>query len=124
MQLSMLGMEKCQCIVLNRKYLFRLLYSLAWIYYFLFLIFKSSYRRFLIKKDVLKNFAKFIGKHLYQSLFLNKFAGRSAILLKKRFWHRCFPVIFTKFLRTSFLTEKLMVTACVFYCDLAYQTYK
>ena len=27
------------------------------------------------KKDVLKNFAKFTGKHLYESLFLNKVAG-------------------------------------------------
>ena len=27
---------------------------------------------------------------------------RPATLLKKRFWHRCFPVNFTKFLRTSF----------------------
>ena len=27
------------------------------------------------KKDVLKNFSKFTGKHLYQSLFLNKVAG-------------------------------------------------
>ena len=30
-----------------------------------------------------------------------------ATLLKKGFWHRCFPVNFVKFLRTSFLTEHL-----------------
>ena len=28
---------------------------------------------------------------------------RPAILLKKRVWHRCFPVNFVKFLRTAFL---------------------
>ena len=28
---------------------------------------------------------------------------RSVTLLKKRLWHRCFPVNFTKFLRTPFL---------------------
>ena len=28
-----------------------------------------------------------------------------ATLLKKRLWHRCFPVNFTKFIRTPFLTE-------------------
>ena len=28
---------------------------------------------------------------------------RPATLLKKRLWHRCFPVNFTKFLRTPFL---------------------
>ena len=30
-----------------------------------------------------------------------------ACFLKKRLWHRCFPVNFSKFLRTSFLTEHL-----------------
>ena len=29
------------------------------------------------KKDVLKNFAKFTGKHLCQSLFFNKVTGRN-----------------------------------------------
>ena len=28
------------------------------------------------KKDVLKDFAKFTGKHLFQNLFLNKAAGK------------------------------------------------
>ena len=28
-------------------------------------------------------------------------------LLKKRLWHRCFPVNFAKFLRTTFFTEHL-----------------
>ena len=37
------------------------------------------------KKGVLRNFAKFTGKHLCQSLFFNKVAGlRSTTLLKKR----------------------------------------
>ena len=46
------------------------------------------------KKDVRRNFAKFTGKRLCQSLFLNKVAGLR---------HGCFPVNFGKFLRTSFL---------------------
>ena len=55
------------------------------------------------KKGVVKNFAKFIGKHLYQSLFFNKLTGlRPASLFKKVFWHRCFPVNFEKFSLTSF----------------------
>ena len=42
------------------------------------------------------------------SLFFNKVAGlRPATLLKKRLWHRCFPVDFVKFLRTPFFTEHL-----------------
>ena len=30
---------------------------------------------------------------------------RPATLLKKRLWHRCFPVNFAKFIKTRFLTE-------------------
>ena len=41
-------------------------------------------------------------------LFFNKVAGiRAATLFNKRIWHRCYPVNFTKFLRTPFLTEQL-----------------
>ena len=54
------------------------------------------------KKGVPRNFAKFIGKHLSPSLFLNKVAGLSATLLRKRLWQRCFPVNFAKFLGRSF----------------------
>ena len=57
-----------------------------------------------MKKGVHRNFAKFTGKHLCQSLFFDKVAIlRPATLLKKRLWHRCFPVNFAKFLRTPFL---------------------
>ena len=64
---------------------------------------RSSHQRCSIKKGFLKNLAKFIGKHLSQSLFFNKVASlRLATLLKKRLWHRCFPVKFAKFLRTPF----------------------
>ena len=31
----------------------------------------------------------------------------AATLLKKRLWHRCFPVNFATFLRTPFFTEHL-----------------
>ena len=60
------------------------------------------------KKGVLRNFATFTGKHLCQSLFFNKLAGlRPSALLKKRLWHKCFPVKLAKFLRTPFFTEHL-----------------
>ena len=35
--------------------------------------------------------------------FLIKLQARPAVLLKKRLWHRCFPVNFAKFLRATFL---------------------
>ena len=49
------------------------------------------------KKVVLKNFTKFTGKHLCQKLFFYKVAGlRPKTLLRKRLWHRCFPVNLAK----------------------------
>ena len=56
---------------------------------------RSSHRRCSVKKGVLRNFAKFTGKHLCQSLFFNKV-----------------PVNFAKFLRTP-STEHLQTTAFV-----------
>ena len=55
--------------------------------------YRSSRLQVFCEKCVLKNFAKFIGKHLCRSLFFNEVAGLNlATLLKKRHWHRCFPV--------------------------------
>ena len=66
--------------------------------------FRSSHQRCSLKKGAPGKFEKFIGKHLCQILFSNKVAGlRLATLLKKRSWHRCFPVNFAKFLRTPLL---------------------
>ena len=54
------------------------------------------------KKGIPKNFSKFPG------LFFNTFAGLGpSTLLKKRPWHRCFPVNFKKFLRTGPLLLKV-----------------
>ena len=50
------------------------------------------------KKGALKNFTKFTGKHLCQSLFFNKVAGL-------RLWQMCFPVNFATFLRTTTFIE-------------------
>ena len=54
------------------------------------------------KKRVLRNFAKFTGKHLCQSLILNKVTG-----LRPALWHRCFPANLAKFLRTPIFTKHL-----------------
>ena len=52
-------------------------------------------------RDVLENFAKFRGKHLYRSLFFNKVAGLR---------HRCFPVNFAKFSRTTLVAASVLTT--------------
>ena len=47
---------------------------------------------------------KFTGKHLCRNHFLNKVIDlQGAPLLKKRLWHRCFPVNFVKFVRKPIL---------------------
>ena len=71
-------------------------------------IYRSRHQKCSKQKSVFRNFTKFTGKHLRQSLFFNKVAGlRPTTLLKKRLWHRCFPVDFVKFIRTPFLIEHL-----------------
>ena len=77
---------------------------------------RSSHRRCFIKEDVLKNFAKFTGKHLCQSLFVNKIAGlrpQACNFIKKRLLHRHFSENFAKFSRTLFLQNKPNATASV-----------
>ena len=70
--------------------------------------FRSSRPEMFCKKRVFKNLTKFTGKHLYQSLFFNKVPGMTpATLLKKRHWHRCFPVNFVMLLGTPFFTKHL-----------------
>ena len=63
----------------------------------------SSHRRWSLRKVVFRNFAKFSGKHLCQSLFLIKLQLWAYNFIKKRLWHRCFSVDFAKFQRTPFL---------------------
>ena len=78
------------------------------------IIYRSSHQRCSLRKGVIRNFAKFTGKHLCQRLFFNKVAGLTpATLLKKRLWHRCFPVNFAKFLRTPFYRTPLGDCFCI-----------
>ena len=52
---------------------------------------RSSRPEVVCKYSALRNFAKFTGKLLYQSVFFSKIAGlRPATLLKRSPWHRFF----------------------------------
>ena len=65
---------------------------------------EGATRGVLLRKGVLRSFAKLTGKHKCHSLFFNKVTGlRLVTLLKKRLWHRCYPVNLAKFPRTPFL---------------------
>ena len=64
-------------------------------------VFGSSRPEVFCEKLVLRNLVKFTGKHLCQILFRNK------VILRKKLWHRCFPVNFAKFLTTPLIIEHL-----------------
>ena len=67
------------------------------IFWICFDILKSSHRKCSVKYGLLKNFAKFTGKHLCWSLF----AGlKGWNFIKKRIQHKCFSVKIAKSLRT------------------------
>ena len=69
---------------------------------------RSSHRSCSVEKGVLRNFAKFTGKHLCH-LFFNKIA------LKKRLWHtHVFSCEFCKLSKNTFFVEHLWATASVF----------
>ena len=65
----------------------------------------KSRTQIFFKIGVLRNFAKFTGKHLFQSIFFNKVADPRSELRQ-----RCFPVNFAKFLRTLFFYRTTTVT--------------
>ena len=68
----------------------------------------SSHPEVFYKKSNRENFAKFTRNPLCQSFVFSKVAST---LLKKRLWHRCFPVNFAKFLRTPFFYRTPQVGA-------------
>ena len=71
------------------------------------LCFRSSRPEVFCKIAVLRNFAKFTGKHLCQGLFVNKVAGQACSFINKETLVQVFPVNFAKFLRTPFFIEHL-----------------
>ena len=59
--------------------------------------------RGVLKKNVLKNFAKFIGKHVSQSILFNEVAGlRPATLLKKETLAQIFSYEFCEIFKNTF----------------------
>ena len=66
------------------------------------LIFRSSRPEMFCEKGVLKNLAKFTGKHLRWSFFFNKEKKDTKKRIKKETLKRCFSVNFAKFSVTPF----------------------
>ena len=70
------------------------------------------------KKGVLRNFAKFTGKHLCQSLFLIKLQAsglqQACNFIKKKTLAQVFSCEFCEISKNTFFTEHLWTTASVF----------
>ena len=76
--------------------------------HFTYFITEAVVQRCSVKKLFLEISQNSQENNLCQSLLFNKVAGLSpATLLKKRRWHRCFPLNFAKLLRTPFFTGHL-----------------
>ena len=80
----------------------------------------------MFSKTRCSNFTKFTGKHLHQRLFFNNVTDlRDATLLRRKLWHKCFPVDFAKFLRTPYLQNNsgrlllILFVACFLYFPLS-----
>ena len=64
--------------------------------------FRSSRPEVFCKKGVLKNFAKFTGKHLCQSLFFDKVAGAACSFIKKETLAQMFSCEFCEISKNTF----------------------
>ena len=62
-------------------------------------------------KSVLKNFTKFTGKHLRQSLFLKKVAGLGCNVIKKETLAQVFSREFCEISKNTFFREHLWTNA-------------
>ena len=74
---------------------------------------RSSYRRCSVKKGVRRNFIKFTGKHLCQSLYLIKLQDWSATLSKQTLAKQVFSCKFSKISKNIFFTEYVWATASI-----------
>ena len=66
---------------------------------------EAATRDVLLKKVFLKFLQNSQENTCVRVSFLIKLQARPATVLKRRLWHRLFPVNFAKFLRTPFFTE-------------------
>ena len=76
---------------------------------------RSSRTEVFRKKGILRNFAKFTGKHLCQSLFFNKVAGNQACnIIKKESLVQVFSCEFCGVSKNTFSNRTHPVAAFVF----------
>ena len=79
--------------------------------------FQNSHRTWSIRKGVLRNFAKFTGKLVCQSLGFNKVAGWNLQLYFKKTLAQVLSCEFCEISKNSFFTKHLQATAFLFPLD-------
>ena len=72
------------------------------LFYFKKKFFRSSRPEVFCKKSFLRNFAKFTGKYLCQSLFFNKVAGQACNFIKKETLAQVFSCEFCEISKNNF----------------------
>ena len=83
----------------------------SWINYSWRWKFRSSRSEVFCKKDVLRNFAKFTGKYLYQSLFFNKVAALASNFVKKESLAQVISCEFCEICKNTFFYRTPQVAA-------------
>ena len=73
-----------------------------------------------MKKGVLRNFTKFTGKHLCQSLFFNKVSGGTCNFIKKENLAQAFSCEFCKICRNDFSYRTPPVAASGYIHDIRF----
>ena len=68
------------------------------------------------EKGVLRNFAKFTGKYLCQSLFFNNVAGVACNFIKKETLAQMFSCEFCEISKNNFFYRTLLVAASETHC--------
>ena len=77
------------------------------------MFFRSSRPEMFCKEAVLRDFPKFTGKHLCQSLLITKVGGQSWQLYLKRTLAQVFPVNFAKIWKNTFSYRTPLVAASI-----------
>ena len=73
---------------------------------------RSSRPDVFCEKGVLRNFAKFPGKHLCQSVFFNKVAGSACNFIKEETLAQAFTFEFCEIYKNTFFTDQLWWLNC------------
>ena len=82
----------------------------------------SSHQRHSVRKSVLRNFTKFTGEHLYQSLYFNTKSSLRPATLSKSVWPKCFPDFVLLETLITELSELIATTKVLYYENLAKKT--